>query len=347
MIKMKWLVLVLLPMFYAGCIEPYDFESDDVDQAIVVDAELSDSLFTQHIKISYLNRVGSQQFEGVSGAQVIVEDDLGNDFSFIESSPGVYESFFGADRERQYRLNIEIPNGGRITSDFQGLPPPIEIDSIVFEELKESFVNEDGKNITINVLKAYGVASISNREQDLYLRFGNIETVFLFAERKKITFPPPKTCFVYNKDVVPEIGVFEVKANSESVSVKSLLFTKPISWEFGSVFSVKTDLISMQKPHFDYWKEIESVYSQDGNINNPPPARIRTNLKVEDRPPVIGYFGMTSISTDVLFIRKSDLATSIILRCGSLGGPFPWPYPDECNECLLINGASTTRPEYW
>ena len=345
--RMKWLVGFFFLLLFAGCIEPYDFESDDVDQAIVVDAELADSLFTQEIKISYLNRVSSQQFEGVTNATVMVEDDLGDQFTFIESTPGVYQAFFGADRARKYRLNIEIPNGGRITSDFQGIPPPIQIDSIAFEELKESFVDDDGKNRTINVVKAYGVANINNNEQDLYLRFGNIETVFLFAERKTVSFPPPKTCFVYNKDVVPEIGVFEVKANSNDVAVRSLLFTKPISWEFGTVFSVKADLVSMNRSYFDYWKEIESVYSQDGNITDPPPARIRTNLLVENRPPVIGYFGLASISSDVLFIRNADLNAPIILRCGSLGGPFPWPYPDECNQCLLINGASTVRPEYW
>ncbi|MEM9544471.1 MAG: DUF4249 domain-containing protein [Bacteroidota bacterium] len=344
---MKWLVIFLLPLLFATCIEPYDFEADVVDQAIVVDAELSDSLYTQEIKISYLNRVGSQQFEGVPNARVLVEDDLGEEFTFEESTPGVYRALFGADRARKYRLNIAIPNGGRITSDFQGVPPPIQIDSVTFDELKESFVNEDGKNRTINVIKAYGVANITNNEQDLYLRFGNIETVFLFAERKTVTFPPPKTCFVYNKDIVPEIGVFEVKANSDDVAVRSLLFTKPVSWEFGTVFSIKADLISMDRPHFDYWKEIELIYSQDGNINNPPPARIRSNLSVENRPPVIGYFGMTSISSDVVFIRKADLNTPIILRCGSLGGPFPWPYPEECNECLFINGATTSRPEYW
>jgi len=345
--KMKQILIFLLPLLIFGCIEPYDFEANDVEQTVVVDAELSDSLFQQSIKISRLKKVSGQQFDGVSNATVMVEDDLGNEVIFQESSPGVYESFFGADRERMYKLNIDIPNGGRITSDFEGLPLPIEIDSIAWEELKESFVNEDGKNRSINVIKAYGVASISNNEQNLFLRFGNIETVFLFQERKKVTFPPPKTCFIYNKDVVPEIGVFEVKANSEDVSVKSLLFTKPVSWEFGTVFSIKVDLISMQKSHFEYWKEIEQVYSQDGNINNPPPARIRTNLSVEDRPPVIGFFGMTSISSDVVFIRKSDLTTSILLRCGSLGGPFPWPYPDECNQCLLIDGSSTDRPDYW
>jgi len=345
--KMKQLIIFLLPLFILGCIEPYDFEANEVDKTIVVDAELSDSLFLQNIKISYLKKVGGQQFEGVSSATVMVEDDAGNEFLFQETDPGIYVSFFEAHRERKYRLNIDILNGGRITSDFEGLPPPIEIDSIAYEELEESFVNEDGKNRTLNVVKAYGIAGIPNNEEDLFLRFGNIETVFLFAERKKVTFPPPKTCFVYNLDIASEINVFEIKANSMDVAVRSLLFSKPINWEFGTVFSIKTDLISMNKPHFEYWKEIEQVYTQDGNINNPPPARIRTNLKVEDRPPVIGFFGMTSISSDVIFIRKTDLNTSILLRCGSLGGPYPNPYPDECNQCLLIEGASTTKPEYW
>ncbi len=344
---MKKLIIYILPFILCGCIEPYDFEANEVDKTIVVDAELSDSLFNQIIKISYQNVVSSQQFVGVSNATVVVEDDLGNEAFFLESTPGQYESFFKADRERTYRLSIEIENGGRITSEFEGLPPPVKMDSIAFEELQESFVNEDGKNRTINVVKAYGIANITNNEQDLYLRFGNLETVFLFPERKTVSFPPPISCFVYNKDIVPEIGVFEIKANSNDVSLKSLLFTKPISWEFGTVFSIKVDLISMRRPHFEYWKEIEKVYSQDGNINNPPPSRIRTNLKVEDRPPVVGYFGMTSTSSEVIFIRKTDLTSSILLRCGSLGGPFPFPYPDECNNCLIIDGASTERPVYW
>lgn len=344
---MKYTILYLLPLLIFGCIEPYDFDANDVDKTIVVDAELSDSLHNQSIKLSYQNRVENQQYNGVSNASVIIEDDLGSESVFFESSPGVYESFFGADRERTYRLKIDVENGGRITSDFEKIPPPTKIDSIVFEELQESFVNEDGKNKTISVVKAYGQATFSDNEEDLFVRFGNIETVFLFEERKTVTFPPPKNCFIYNKDLVTEIGVFEINANSKNAEVKSLLFTKPINWQFGSVFSVKADLISMTRPHYEYWKEIEQVYSQDGNINNPPPARIRTNLSVENRPPVIGFFAMISTSSDVVFIRKSDLTTSIIAICGNPGGPFPFPYPEECNQCLLIEGSSVDRPDYW
>lgn len=345
--KTKYTILCLLPLLIFGCIEPYDFEANVVDRTIVVDAELSDSLQNQSIKLSYQNKVDNQQFIGVSNATVIIEDDLGNKFVFFETSSGIYESFFGADRERTYRLKIDVENGGSIISDYEGLPPTVKIDSIVYEELKESFVNEDGKNRTINVVKAYGQVTFSDNATDLFVRFGNIETVFLFEERKTVTFPPPKNCFIYNKDLVPEIGVFEIKEKSKDVAVRSLLFTKPISWEFGTVFSIKADLISMTRPHFEYWKEIEQVYSQDGNINNPPPARIRTNLSVENRPPVIGYFAMISTSSDVAFIRKSDLTTSILARCGNPGSPFPFPYPDECNQCLLIEGASIERPDYW
>ena len=341
------LIFMLCCFLIVGCIEPYDFDVSDVDNTIIVDAELSDSLSFQQIKLSYQNRLDDQRFNGVPNAKVFVEDDLNNSIQFIEIEPGIYEAFFGGDRERKYKLNIDIENGGSITSDFQGIPPPIQIDSVDFEELQESFVNEDGKNRTINVVKAFGNVSINNNEEDLFLRFGNIETVFLFRERKTVTFPPPKSCFVYNKDVVPEIEVFEVKAGSQNVNVKAELFTKPIDWEFGTVFSVRAELISMNEDYYEYWKEIEEVYTQDGNINNPPPARVRTNLQVENRPQVVGFFSMTSKSSDVVFIRRSDLTTQIILFCGSEGGPFPWPYPAECNECLLVEGATTNRPDYW
>lgn len=345
--KFKHRIFLLLPFLILGCIEPYDFEANEVEKTIIVDAELSDSLFNQVIKLSFQNKVESQQFIGVGNAKVVVEDDLGNESQFFESDPGIYVSFFEADRERSYRLKVDVENGGKITSDFETLPPPINIDSVSVEELKESFVNDDGKNRTINVIKAYGHSTINNNENNLFLRFGNIETVFQFTERKTVTFPPPITCFVYNKDIVPELNIFEVPANSSDASVKSLLFTKPINWEFGTVFSIKANLISMQEDYYNYWKEIESVYSQDGNINNPPPSRIGTNLKVENRPEVIGYFSLISARSDVVFVRKTDLTTSILLRCGSLGGPFPNPYPDECNSCLLIEGASTNRPDYW
>jgi len=347
MINIKYLILFALPLLIVGCIEPYDFDVNAVERIIVVDAELSDSLFIQNIKLSYQNEIDNQQFIGVSNATVVVEDDLGNESTFLESSPGIYESSFIADRDRMYKLKIDIENGEKITSDFESVPLPINIDSIGFEELEESFVNEDGKNKTINVVKTFGFANFSDNKEDLFIRFGNIETVFLFTERKMTSFPAPKSCYVYNKDIVPEIATFEIKANSVDVNVKSLLFTKPISWELGSVFSVKANLISMTRPHYEYWQEIEQVYSQDGNINNAPPARIRTNLTVEDGPPVIGYFALTSISTDVIFIRKTDLMTPFLTRCGNLGGPFPFPFPDECESCLLIDGASTIRPDYW
>lgn len=342
---MKYILLLIFPFLLYGCIEAYDFEVGGVDKTIVVDAELTETLSYQQIKLSYQNQLDDQQFNGVSNAGVIVEDSQGNEIQFIEIAAGVYEAFFGADREKTYRLRIDEDKGGKIMSDFEGLPPPVQIDSLVFEELKESFVNEDSKNKTINVVKAYGVSSFSSNENDLFIHFGNIETVFLFGERKKVTFPPPKSCFVYNMDVVPELGVFEIKAESQDVEIKSLFFTKPINWQFGTVLSVKADMISMNGTYYEYWKEIEEVYTQDGNINNLSPARIGSNLTVENHPPVIGFFAMTSISSDVIFIRRTDLKTFIILRCGTIGGPFL--FPDECNNCLLLEGSTTNRPDYW
>jgi len=345
--KIIYVCYILLPVLIWGCIERYDFEVEEVENLIVVDAELTDSLSTQEIKLSYQNAVTDQRFNGVSDATVVLEDNFGNEVTFVESSPGIYQAFFGANTQRSYRIKIDAPDGSVITSEFQNLPPPIKIDSIFFEETRESFVNADGRNRTQNVIKVFGSTNISNNAEDLFLRFGNLETVFLFQERKMASFPPPKTCYVYNKGLVPEIDVFEIKANSQDAEVKSLLFTKPINWELGQAFSARARLISMNRPHFEYWKEIEQVYSQNGNINNPPPARIRTNLSVENGPPVIGYFAMVRKSTSVLRITRADLDTPIVLRCGSIGGPFPFPYPSECGECLSISGATLERPPYW
>ncbi|MDF1694893.1 MAG: DUF4249 family protein, partial [Saprospiraceae bacterium] len=144
--RIRYLFVLVISLFIFGCIEPYDFDSTEVENTVVVDAELTDRLSVQEIKLSKFNKLDSQQFIGVQGATVSVEDDLGNQTIFNEAEPGIYQSLFEGSRDRNYRLLIDIPNGGEVTSDFSGFPPPVQIDSIVYEELKESFVNEDGKN---------------------------------------------------------------------------------------------------------------------------------------------------------------------------------------------------------
>ncbi len=124
----------VLSTVFLACTETIEFEIENFEDILVIDANITDEVKRQEIFLSTTFLTGEEIVQE-SGATVRVVDDLENEFIFQETESGSYVSaeVFGAQQGRRYRLFITTADGDRFISEFEELAPNAGIESITAE----------------------------------------------------------------------------------------------------------------------------------------------------------------------------------------------------------------------
>src|SRR5690606_12966829 len=109
----------VLTLSTTACVEPIDFETEeDFDSALVVEGSITNELKHQEVKITRTYRFEEARPPFEENATVMVTDDVGNQYAFEETEPGIYlsQEEFQAVQGRTYQLEIETSDGSRYSS---------------------------------------------------------------------------------------------------------------------------------------------------------------------------------------------------------------------------------------
>ena len=141
--------ILLLSLFLNSCAENYPLQSDTYEEALVVEATITNELKNQEIKISKTAKLEDEGVTIETGATVIVKDDLGAVYSFKEQN-GIYvsESPFAAAPQKKYTLEIKTADGKVYQSSSQILTTANQIESVVPTVVTDS---KEGRGVQIRV----------------------------------------------------------------------------------------------------------------------------------------------------------------------------------------------------
>ncbi len=115
--KAKWLRLIVVILILAAtfsCIDPFNPQVQGFESLLVVDALVTDADESYYCRLSRTIEKDRDTPEKVTGATVLIEDDLGNMHDFNEISSGVYRSdslSFRGEAGRSYILHITTRDG--------------------------------------------------------------------------------------------------------------------------------------------------------------------------------------------------------------------------------------------
>ena len=117
--RYRSVVFVSLIVMCINCIDPYSPNIDRFESLLVVDALITDEDAPNCVKLSR-----SSQFQGlyakVTGAVVVVSDDMGNSFTLTEKDDGEYwtdPAIFRGEVGKSYTLSITTPDGEEFVSN--------------------------------------------------------------------------------------------------------------------------------------------------------------------------------------------------------------------------------------
>lgn len=143
----KYLILfslVIATIFITSCEKVVDLDLDKAKPMLVVEAIVHDSLGDNFVKLTKSRPFNDNSggYEVVSGAIIIVTDNLGNSFLLTENEPGKYSSSaLEGISGRTYLLTVNVD--GKTITALSFMNPKVNLDSLSHEKIDHPIMQEE------------------------------------------------------------------------------------------------------------------------------------------------------------------------------------------------------------
>lgn len=330
--KNKLTVLLLLSFIFNSCTETYNLKSDSYEEALVVEATITNELKRQEIKITKTSRLEEEGIAAETGASVNVLDNKGNSYHFTEES-GKYisDTEFKAEPNTVYQLEITTTDGKKYQSSNEVLTTENEIQNIT----PSVVTTKEGRGVQINV-ESYDPTNTSK-----YYRYEYDETYKIIApkwnENKVVVVGPQQISFVTNPDNIricysTKNSVDIIQTNTTNLQEDRVNFPVRFISDQNYIISHRYSILVRQYVQnieaYTFYKTLKEISSSSSVLSPRQPGFINGNIKclTNTDSKAIGFFDVSSVSSKRIFFNYSDLFP---------GEPIP-PYYVECTDLAYL-----------
>lgn len=318
--KIKILLLLILAIGTASCTEQYVLQTNTFEDALVVEATITNELKTQQIKISRTYRFEENGPTRESGATVYITDNNGMQYDFEEGAHA-YLSInpFEAVAGKTYRLNVITSDGKSYHSDAQTLTTVNEIESVVPTVQIRSGVK--GVAIHVNSFDANGTSK--------YYRYEYEETYQIVAPKwdasKAIRVPGANPGDHDEIELVPRDSG-ETRICYSTVASAAILQTNTTSQSEDRVnypvrfigdqnpiianrYSILVRQYIQSLAAYTFYKTLNELSGSESILTQNQPGFFYGNITASENPEnkVIGFFEVSSVSSQRIFFNYTDL----------------------------------------
>lgn len=342
----KKVFLVLFCISVSSCTEQYVFQSNTFESILVVQANITNELKTQEIKITRSYRLEEYGPPTEEGVNVYVTEDGSKSYEFeFEKVTGLYVSKapFQAVPEKSYQLHFTTKEGKSYSSSIETLTPVNEIN---VEPKIETIDGEKGVQIR--------VTSFDPSAKSLFYRYEYDETYKIVApdwKPNKLIVAPfttngfpdfivvpreeeTRVCFTTKKsDNLILANTTDLSEDRIDLPIRFIGITEPILNERYSII-VRQYVQSLES--YTYYNTLKKLSSSESIFSQVQPGFNYGNLKSDDNADekIVGYFEVSSVSSKRIFFNFRDIFAA---------DPYP-PYyipcvPEELQNCWDAPGC--------
>jgi len=344
--------LLLLCFIINSCTEPYALQTNTYDEAIVIEATITNELKNQEIKISKTYRFEEKGPNYETGAIVYITDNAGNQYDF-EEKDGVYisSSPFQAVPEREYRLSITTKDGKAYTSKNEALPAVNPIESITTTLTTKD--NDQGVQIYSNSYDPTGKSRLYRLEYEETYKI--VAPKYNFLEMiatgtKSVDFrvrtTDVKTCYSTKKST----DLYLINNNNSTEDrvnypIRFISVNDPI---IGERYSILVRQYVQNLAANTYYETLKKTVGSESLLSQNQPGFFYGNIKSMDdsNEKVIGFFDVSSVSEKRIFFNYEDIFPNKIPRpyfynCTEVDYPFCFPLESDpyCKGWQLMDGV--------
>ena len=316
----KVLPYLFILFFMSNCVEEIDIKSFTYEDNLVVEAFITNELKYNTVKLQRTIPLDTDTPKFESNAIVTVVENNQTEYSFSETSTGIYTSniMFKAKEGNTYQLKIKTTKGDEYESSPQKIEGINDIDNIIPEVDFDKFGTEGAKIV---------IQSQSSNKDAKYYRYSYEETYKIIAPRWspfKLTIVseniPFKVKKEWNPDAVNSKVCYKtlnstdiIQAETNTLIENNLAF--PIKFIDKEDFSISRRYSILVKQYvqsyegYTYYKTLNKLSSSSSVFTSNQPGFIPGNINhVSDTSKkVLGFFEVNSVSEKRIFFNHIDL----------------------------------------
>lgn len=307
------ILLAFLAVLFSGCTETYPLLTNTYEEIIVIEATLTNELKNQEIKITKTSKFEDTEVAVESGAKVVVRDDQGNEYLFVESS-GVYKSqvAFQALPDAKYTLEVTTKDGKIYQSNPQTLTKVNPIQSVV-PALAVNKDNETGVQINVNSYDATRSSKYYRYEYEesykiVAPRWSSLKIISTSAQTVALinNDPNTKTCYSTNKST--DIILANTNDQAEDRVNLPIRFIEEDNYIIGHRYSILVKQYIENMEAYTFHKTMRDIASSESILSPKQPGLISGNIRCinDSATKVIGFFDVASYSEQRIFFNYSD-----------------------------------------
>lgn len=351
----------------SGCIEPFTFDSDNEQQALVVEGFISDISYNDsealpmnprffEVRLKMTSVVSNVRDIPVTFAEVKLVDDLDNCWEYTDFSdnlrPGVYvlmDTNFKVEADRQYQLRVWLGDGRYYESSFESVPLPAPDGIIISEQTVEQQYLEDETSISsVDGLSLKFRLNNGIGTDESYNIWSFTTTYGFLALDNPSSASPVRKCWMTTIYDHPQTTLTD-RMQAE-LDYELLFFDVGHQW-LPEGISLLIDQRSVSESYYQFRTDLQAQEAQ-AKLFAPPPYNSFTNLyPVGHNSPVFGFFEVSNQKVHRWIFRPEMLDYGIPypqwMREGC--GPMPPPECFDCTQATPPPGGSLTniKPEWW
>jgi len=303
-----------------SCVEPFSFDSETFESALVVQATITDKMIQHEVLLYKTHPIDEDEPIVETNATVLIIDDIGRSYPFVETAAGSYLAVdaFAAEPNRQYQLKITLSDGKKYTSSFQSTPAVSSIERVYADRITND-QGFDGVSIIVD--------SNDPTNQAKYFRFQYEETYKLIVPEWKtmdliILVDDAPDCFVgtvqrpidqltcFVSPTRKTSGVLDVSNLSDSQIIGySVRFISSENYKMASRYSILVRQLVQTREANAYFATLDKFNDAGGNIfSQSQTGFVEGNIKADTNveEPVIGFFEVATLSEKRIFFNYTD-----------------------------------------
>lgn len=325
-------ISVLLSTFISGCTEPYALQTNTFEDAIVIEATLTNELKNQEIKLSRTYTLEDNGPNIEHNATVYVQDNLGNRYDFTESNNKyVSTTAFKAEPNRNYQLHITTSKGKSYVSSNEQLTTATQIESLTAGVVTKD--NGDrGVQITVNSNDPTNTSKYYRYEYDetykvIAPKWSADQLVVTGATSSVLVPRTSEARICYGHYQSTDILLANTSTQSNDILSHPLRFLSTKNYIISHRYSILVRMYVENLNAYNYYNTLNKISNSGSILSQTQPGLIAGNIKSQTNPneKVIGFFDVCSVSEKRLFFNYADLFP---------GEPLP-PYYTNCDDHIF------------
>ena len=331
-------LVIGLSLMTNACVEPISFETDPMGNQLIVDGRITNSAGAYELTLKRTDQEKAFPVP-VTGAQVTLRNEQGQQEAFQEQAGGVYHTTGAIQGQpgETYEVEIILIDGTTYRSRPETMPTAIGKDSAYYEVAKQEKVSDSGVLFEDRVVEAYVNTQLPENAPSLYLKW-DLETVY--SVTTIIESPLGDQifrCYFYNYPDAQEIRLFDRRElpGGNTLS-RQLVGSREIDFSFLERHYFNVIQSSLTPGAYEYWRQVSELSNRTGSVFDTPPGLVKGNIcNVEDtEEQVLGYFEATLVDTTRFFLNRRNIPFNIGSTC-------------QCDQCYELLGFTYDRPSYF